>query len=496
MSELPQLSVTNIYTMDKLYSSLLEQTKAAGQQQLLRFWNDLDVTGQAKLATQINSLDLKQINSLFSTANVKKNSDCAVEPVGEDMFGTSDSPEEQLQAWRQTGLEALGHNEVGVLLLAGGQGTRLGSDKPKALFDVGLPSKKSLIELQAERIRKLEDLSSGKVNWYIMASPATVEHVNEALENNDNFGLDGDQVKVFCQGTIPCLSDEGDILLKDHSTIATNPDGNGGLYKALKVEGILNDMKSRGVKHIFVYCVDNILVKVADPEFLGFCISRQADCGNKVVKRVEGESVGVTCLLDGKPGVVEYTEMSEEVREKKTADDNLVFGAANICIHYFSLDFLSEVVERESDMPVHLARKKIPHIECGNFIKPNLPNGVKLEKFVFDVFQFADPAKFVVYEGKREEEFSPLKNAEGTEGTPAACRAAVSALHAGWLLKAGAELVGPDGEQVGDMGGKVGKGAVVEVSPKVSYAGEGLQKIVGGKMLSWPLHLTENKNYF
>ena len=413
------------------------------------------------------------------------------------MVGRSDSPAEEVDSWREAGLEALGQGEVGVILLAGGQGTRLGSDRPKALYDVGLPSKKTLIELQAERIRKLEDLAKGRISWYVMASPATVGQVREAFESSSNFGMEEDQVKIFCQGTLPCLSEEGDILLQDRSILATNPDGNGGLYKVLKDENILDDMKSKGIKHIFVYCVDNILVKVADPEFLGFCISREADCGNKVVRRVEGESVGVTCLLDGKPGVVEYTEMSEEVREVKTVDDKLVFGAANICIHYFSLDFLSEAVSREADMPVHLARKKIPHIaECGNFIKPDVPNGVKLEKFVFDIFQFADPEKFVVFEGKREEEFAPLKNAEGEEGTPASCRAAVSALHARWLIKAGAELIGPDGEQVGEAGDKIKNVAVVEVSPKVSYAGEGLEKIVGGKMLAWPLHLTENKNYF
>ena len=346
----------------------------------------------------------------------------------------------------------------------------------------------------------IEDLSRGNISWYVMASPATVCQVREAFENFNNFGMEEDQVKIFCQGTIPCFSEEGKILLSDQNILASSPDGNGGLYKALMEEGILDDMKSRGIKHIFVYCVDNILVKVADPEFLGFCISREADCGNKVVRRLEGESVGVTCLLDGKPGVVEYTEMSEEVREKKTGDNKLVFGAANVCIHYFNFNFLTEVVAREAVMPVHLARKKIPHIsDDGKHIKPDMPNGIKLEKFVFDVFQFADPEKFVVYEGKREEDFAPLKNATGKEGTPASCRNALSALHAGWLIKAGAELVGPDGkhfEELGHKEPKIDNVAVVEVSPKVSYAGEGLQKIVGGKMLSWPLHLTVNKNFF
>jgi UDP-N-acetylglucosamine/UDP-N-acetylgalactosamine diphosphorylase len=251
-------------TMEKLYSSLLAETKAAGQQQVLRFWAELDVAEQVQLAEQINMLNLKDVNRMFSQANVKNSSDCSVEPVGEDMIGRSDSPAEQVDSWREAGLEALGLGEVGVILLAGGQGTRLGSDRPKALYDVGLPSKKTLIELQAERIRKLEDLAKGRIPWYVMASPATVGQVREAFETSSNFGMEEDQVKIFCQGTLPCLSEEGDILLQDHHTLAASPDGNGGLYKALKNENILDDMKSKGIKHIFVYCVDNILVKVAD----------------------------------------------------------------------------------------------------------------------------------------------------------------------------------------------------------------------------------------
>merc|ERR1719309_1606152 len=178
------------------------------------------------------------------------------------MIGHADSPEEITSTWRNLGYEALGKGKVGAILLAGGQGTRLGADKPKALFDLGLPSKKSLLQIQAERIRKMEDLSGGKIVWYVMASQATVDDITDAFETHNYFGFDSDQVKIFSQGTLPCLSEEGDILLRDRSVMATNPDGNGGLFKALKKEGIMEDMKSRGLKHLFMYCVDNILVKV------------------------------------------------------------------------------------------------------------------------------------------------------------------------------------------------------------------------------------------
>ena len=205
-------------------------------------------------------------------------------------------------------------------------------------------------------------------------------------------------------------------------------------------------------------------------------------------------------VLDGKPGVVEYSEISEEMESLVDAEGNLVHSLANICVHYFSLDFLSRAVDLEDCLPVHLAKKKIPHVtEAGNILKPDLPNGVKLEKFVFDIFQFVDPERFVVFECKREEEFEPLKSAGGSVGTPETCRTKLSRLHAKWLLAAGAELVGQDGDSlVGDDGDddrKMEKNMVVEVSPLVSYAGEGLERQVQGKMLRWPLHLSENKTY-
>jgi len=480
--------------MDALFNSLLKKVESCGQQHLLKFWKDLDVGTQVEFGKQILSLNLDSVESLFNQAQTFSNNDGIVKCIDDEMIGSSESPIEDLSTWRNLGYEAIRNNEVAIILLAGGQGTRLGSDKPKALFDVGLPSKKTLLELQAERIKKLEELYQGEITWYIMASPATFEPLNEAVEGLIKVGLDMDRVKLFSQGVLPCLSEQGNILLREKGLIATNPDGNGGLYKALHENDIVNDMESRGIKHVFMYCVDNILVKVGDPEFIGFCISKDADCGNKVVLRASGESVGVTCLLDGKPGVIEYTEMPNEIRESTMPNGELVYGAANVCIHYFNFRFLSEAVKLESSMPVHLARKKIPCIsDEGHQVNPEQPNGVKLEKFVFDVFRFVDPTKFVMYKCRREEEFAPLKNAVGNDGTPNACREALCSLHARWLLKAGAELVSPDGEISQSKSTKV---AEVEVSPKVSYGGEGLDKLVGGKLLSWPLHLTENKQYF
>lgn len=485
--------------MESLYNKALSSAAEADQGKLLRFWKELSPSEQVSLAEQIVELDLNSINEVFKEAQRNKLFQGRLEEFPKDKISSFCSDDDG-ESWKKIGMEAIARNEVCVLLLSGGQGTRLGSEKPKALFDIGLPSKKPLLQIQAEKIQKLETLAGGEIPWYIMTSEATDDDIRGALEASGSFGLNPEQIHIFSQGTFPCLSDDGDILLEDHSTIARSPDGNGGLFRALKEEDVMADMERRQIKHVFVYCVDNVLVKVADPEFLGFCISREAECGNKVVARRQGESVGINGLIDGKPGVVEYSEISEELRDAVDGDGNLVHNLANICVHYFSIDFLSRAVSLEESLPAHTARKKIPHVtEAGNIVKPDTPNGFKLEKFVFDVFQFADPERFVVFKVRREEEFEPLKQAEGEAGSPESCRTKISRLHAKWLLAAGAELVAPGGGSLigedGEDDTKIDKNMIVEVSPRVSYAGEGLEKLVQGKTLAWPLHLTENKTY-
>ena len=262
----------------------------------MRFWKKLSVTKQLSLCNQILSLDLHAINKTFREAQTKRTFEGTLERFPDEKISSSSSDMER-ETWKKIGLEAIASNEVAVVLLSGGQGTRLGSDKPKALFDIGMPSRKSLLQIQAEKIKKLESLAGGVIPWYIMTSKSTDYQMREALGKSKYFGLDPEQIHVFSQGNFPCLSESGDILLQNQSTIASSPDGHGGLFKALKEEGVISDMESRQVKHVFVYCVDNALVKVADPEFLGFCISRGAECGNKVVLRRPGESVGITGLL-------------------------------------------------------------------------------------------------------------------------------------------------------------------------------------------------------
>ena len=300
-------------SMESVYHKLLAKVAEAGEcsvflivschflillysdhRQLLRFWKELSDSEQISLADQILNLDLPTVNKTFSEAQMKMKFEGILERFPDEKISSFSSDGD---TWRKVGMEAIARNEVGVVLLSGGQGTRLGSDKPKALFDLGLPSRKSLLQIQAEKIKKLESLAGGVIPWYIMTSESTDHQIQEALGKSKYFGLDPEQIQVFPQGNFPCLSESGDILLQNHNTIASSPDGNGGLFKALKKEGVITNMEGRQLKHLFVYCVDNVLVKVADPEFLGFCISREAECGNKVVRRRPGESVGINGLI-------------------------------------------------------------------------------------------------------------------------------------------------------------------------------------------------------
>jgi len=393
-----------------------------------------------------------------------------LEPLPESATASIlDSKPEDIEKWYESGLDLIAENSVGVVLMAGGQGTRLGSSDPKGCFNIGLPSEKSLFQIQAERIRKVAKLAhkkSGKdvvVPWYVMTSGPTRGPTEKYFKENNYFGLKAENVIIFEQGVLPCISNEGKILLENKGKVAVAPDGNGGIYQAIVTSSVMEDMRKRGIKHIHAYCVDNCLVKVADPVFIGFAASKDVDIATKVVrKRSAKESVGLILLKNGKPDVVEYSEIDAETAEAKDPkqQDVLKFRAANIVNHYYSFRFLESIPQWAHKLPHHVARKKIPYVdtESGNTVKPEKPNGIKLEQFVFDVFPILDLKKFACMEVKREEEFSPLKNAKGTgEDDQDTSKRDIMQQGQRWAKAAGAMVVS-EGEESG-----------IEISPLVSY---------------------------
>jgi len=485
------------------YSSLLSYLKEHNQEHLIQFWDNLTDTEKHQLKNDILQTNIPEVNRYFANTqnSVNEKLDNRMEPIPEENFGSAiQSSDKTLRLYEQEGLKLIGQGKVAALLLAGGQGTRLGVNYPKGMYDVGLPSRKTLLQLQVERLLRLEVLAKahgeGSVLLYIMTSEGTKEPTKEFFHNNNYFGLGKDNVIVFEQGMLPTFTFDGKIILEDKHKISKAPDGNGGLYKALNDRGILEDMVNRGIEYVHVYCVDNILVKVADPVFIGYCVNKNADCGAKVVEKTNPtESVGVFCKVDGKYQVVEYSEITLQTAElRNQSTGRLLFNAGNICNHFFTVDFLQQLTSGlEDTLQHHIATKKIPYVDpSGEIIKPVKPNGVKLEKFVFDVFQFSN--NFAVWEVPREEDFSPLKNSDTeAKDTPTTCRNDLYKLHAKYLKKAGIDVCSNKEDENNNTfednnNNKIGKILQVEISPLASYAGEGLRGMLKQQLLE-PVHI-------
>ncbi len=316
----------------------------------------------------------------------------------------------------------------------------------------------------------------GRIVMYVMTSEHTQAPTIEFFAKHKFFGAKRDNIVFFEQRMIPCFTLDGKIILSSPHKVARAPDGNGGIYWALKNEKVLEHMRAAGVSYLHAYCVDNVLVKVADPVFMGYCIEMKADSGNKVCEKFEpNEAVGVVCRVLGRSRVVEYSEIGEANSKLRRPDGKLVYKAGNICNHFFTTDFLQRVCDSfDGEMPQHVAKKKIPYVEAdGTTATPTKANGIKLEKFIFDAIQFSDNS--VVWECLREEEFSPLKNADapGTKDTPTTSRLALLSLHREYLRRSGATIEPVGGEGDAEF--------AVEISPLVSYAGENLEARVGGQ---------------
>uniref|UniRef100_A0A0N5AWU2 UDP-N-acetylglucosamine diphosphorylase n=1 Tax=Syphacia muris TaxID=451379 RepID=A0A0N5AWU2_9BILA len=332
------------------------------------------------------------------------------------------------------------------------------------MIDLGFESCNSLFSLQAARIARLQNLAKKafpqcacKIQWIVMTSKATesetLRHIKGIV---GNFGLTMDQVFIFNQGEMPCFDLNGNFILSGKGEIAVAPNGNGGLYTAIKP--YLNKFLSMGLQYFHVYCVDNILCRVADPHFIGFCIAKNADCAAKAVEKTDpSEPVGVICRVNGHVKVVEYSELDPDLAKMKISDGRLMFRAGNIANHFFTIEFLQRVCSEGCKLQFHRALKKIPYVNDGGVvINPSKPNGIKLERFVFDVFQYSK--NFYVWNVSRESEFSPLKNADTAEkDCLRTCRRDLNAEHHRWLQDAGAVI---------------GDGGTVFIHPLISYAGE------------------------
>ncbi|XP_072946970.1 UDP-N-acetylhexosamine pyrophosphorylase [Epargyreus clarus] len=470
------------------FELLCRSLAAHGQDHLVKYWPELSKNERENLVSELQKLDVVEMNEIFrramdSTKVILERNDADLKPIPQTHYeAVPDLSESKIREYETIGFEEISAGRVGVLLLAGGQATRLGFGHPKGMYDVGLPSHKTLFQIQAERILRVQQMAAeytgkeGSIVWYIMTSEHTMRPTADYFKSHSYFGLNEENIVFFEQGTLPCFDFDGKIILDSKSHISSAPDGNGGLYRSLKTQGVLNDITRRGVRHLHAHSVDNILIKVADPVFIGYCKSKNADCAAKVVqKSTPSEPVGVVCRVNGHYKVVEYSELTDEAAERRNPDGRLTFSAGNICNHYFSSDFLVKICDYESKLKLHVAKKKIPYVDAdGVRQKPSEPNGIKMEKFIFDVFEFAE--KFICLEVARDVEFSALKNADSVKkDCPSTAREDLLRLHRKYIREAG---------------GVIADDVDVEISPLLSYGGENLTELVGNEVFTIsPFHL-------
>lgn len=457
---------------EQVDQEILVALQKSDQTHLLADWDNLTPDQRTALTSDIQATDLAYVISSYDVSKtVAAESKTHPQPL-QDVTKLKDLTEDNRTSWMQSGLKLIAEGKVAVLLLAGGQGTRLGSSAPKGCYDIGLPSHKSLFQLQAERLIRVQQLAAdaiyGKdsairhpIRWYIMTSPSTDAPTQDHFTKHQHFGLDPSQLFFFQQGQLPCLTPEGKVIMASSHRLASAPDGNGGVYLALAKSGALADMQTHGVEAVDCFAVDNALIKSADPLFIGHCHSQQTECGARVVaKAYPEEKVGVFARRGAHVEVVEYSEMDpQEAASVDPGTGELRYAWSNVCMHFFTTHFLVSMADRlQQQGRYHIAHKKIPS-------KDGPVQGVKLELFIFDTFPMAQRVSLM--EVARGSEFAPVKNAPGSASdSPDTARQAILSLHQRWVEEAGGSVAAPEG---------------VEVSPLVSYAGEGLFELCSGK---------------
>lgn len=475
--------------------SLLSQLKPFGQEHLLQFWDELTASQQENLAAQIQKIDFAQVAELFvqqdSTIDLQ-----AFEEQGKDppayKFGdlSSDADTNYSAPIKitkseaiQKGREALAAGKCAVMLVAGGQGTRLGSAFPKGMFPIGPVSHASLFQIHLEKTLVLSRKFGKSLPICIMCSPATQADTVEFLNEKDWFGIPEEDRFLFCQGTMPAVSMEtGEILLADKDLIALSPNGHGGMLAAICEEhvpenlSVLERLTQRGVENLFHFQVDNPFVNICAPEFIGYHLASGSEMTSQVIrKREPNERVGNVVELDGKLYVIEYSDIPTSLANRRLPDGSLQIWAGSIAVHLFRLDFLRRCEPNAAALPFHVAKKKVPFINPnGSTISPKEPNAIKFERFIFDLMPWAQNA--VVVEVDIPHNYGPLKNAAGT-GTdcPETVQAQMIALYREWLEKAGA---------------KVAPNIPVEISPLYAMSAEEVAaKMQPGTTFNKPTYL-------
>jgi len=415
-----------------------------GQGQVFRFWDDLDAQARERLTAQAERIDLPALLRGFAATRDPQDRPPELAPVDVEATPSCGGDPRRWALARTRGEALLADGRVAVMVVAGGQATRLGYAGPKGAFPLGPVTGRTLFEQQAQKIRRLRARWGVAIPWYVMTSTATDAATRAHFEQASHFGLPPEDVFFFCQAMVPSFDFEGRLMLAAPDRIFESPNGHGGSLTALLDSGALDDMARRGVDTIYYYQVDNPLVQIASPSFLGFHAEGGAEMACKVLrKRDPEEKVGVVARVDGRVGVVEYTEISEEQRSARDSEGDLVYWAGNMAVHVLDTAFVRRVAaQAETLLPYHASAKKIPNVDAaGRTQRPAAPNGYKLERFVFDALAATD--RVCIVEASRQEEYSPVKNASGSDSSETA-RRDLDARYRSWLEAAQIEPPPPD----------------------------------------------------
>ena len=443
------------------------------QLHLLRFWDELDAAVQQLLAQQIMAIDFDLLDSLFReeidqpdwAELARQASPPLAVRLHERKPGAANPLNITAEQARRAGVAALERGEVGVILVAGGQGSRLGFEKPKGMYPIGPLSKATLAQIHVEKIRAIAARHGKSIPLYMMTSPVTHDDTLDFLGKNAHLGLNPNDLFVFCQGTMPAVDAKtGQVLLEAKDSIFLSPDGHGGTVAALGASGAFDDMRRRGIKHLFYFQVDNPLAPICDPELIGFHILAKSELTSlAIAKESPQERLGNFVMINDRVSVIEYSDFPDDVAEKRDAEGELVFWAGSVAIHVFDVAFLERSLKLKDTLPFHVARKKAEFIgDDGKLVKPSEPNALKFERFIFDLLPHAE--RPIVIEYAEEEAFAPLKNAPGSpKDTPEYVHKFLLNQHRRWLEAAGAE---------------VAPGVQVEISPLFALDAEEVAKRV------------------
>lgn len=398
---------------EKLESQAIERLERYNQQHIMSLLNILSNEEKEKIYKQIIELDFERIDKLYN--ELTKREKIGINNIEEIVALNKEKlSEEELDKYKKLGEEIIKNNSYALVTMSGGQGTRLGYDKPKGEFVLEIkPEPKSLFEILADKLKEVNDKYSVAIPWYIMTSSENDEEVKHFFNENNNFGYLSENIIFFKQDNLPLITENKKILIGQNKLIKEAANGNGGIFYSMYKNKVLDDMKRRGIKWLFISSIDNVLLQIADTTLIGLAVDRKVEIATKsLVRNSSEEKVGAICKCNNRIKVIEYSEMSEEMKNARNENGELKYAESHIMCNLFSLKALEILADKE--LPYHIAHKKSDYLDTsGCIVKPTEPNVYKFETFIFDGWEYFED--IAILRGKREDDFAPIKNKEGVD---------------------------------------------------------------------------------